>query len=41
MIRHARYSKALERQQQLYERLVADQETARLINETTRNTSED
>jgi gluconokinase len=40
MIHHARYGKALERHEQLYERLVADEETARLINEATRNTNE-
>lgn len=41
MMRHARYQKARERQQQLYERLVADEEMARLINEAAQNTSED
>jgi gluconokinase len=40
MIRHARYGKARARQQELYERLVGDQATARLINEAAHNRNE-
>ncbi|HEY0320864.1 MAG TPA: gluconokinase [Pyrinomonadaceae bacterium] len=41
MMRHARYSKARQRHEQLYERLVADEETARLINEAAHKRSEE
>jgi gluconokinase len=37
MIRHAHYTKARLRHEHLYERLVVDKETARLINEAARN----